>query len=102
MKKILFVDDEPNVLSAIQRQLHQRFEVETAVGPIAGLEALQNGGDYSVVVADMGMPDMSGIEFLAKANHIAPNVVRVMLTGYVNQATAVEAINTLSGTTRLR
>ncbi|MGA2543189.1 MAG: HD domain-containing phosphohydrolase [Verrucomicrobiota bacterium] len=93
MKKILFVDDEPNVLSAIQRQLHQRFEVETAVGPIAGLEALQNGGDYSVVVADMGMPKMSGVEFLAKACEMAPDIVRVMLTGYLNQATAVEAIN---------
>ncbi len=93
MKKILFVDDEPNVLSAIQRQLHQRFEVQTAVGPLAGLEALQHGRDYSVVVADMGMPKMSGVEFLAKACEMAPNVVRVMLTGYLNQSTAVEAIN---------
>ena len=93
MKKILFVDDEPNVLSAIQRQLHQRFQVETAAGPIAGLAALKNGRDYSVVVADMGMPKMSGVEFLAKACELAPDVVRVMLTGYLNQSTAVEAIN---------
>jgi len=93
MKKILFVDDEPNVLSAIQRQLHGRFEVQTAVGPAPGLEALQNGRDFSVVVADMGMPKMSGVEFLAKACEMAPDVVRVMLTGYVNQTTAVEAIN---------
>jgi response regulator RpfG family c-di-GMP phosphodiesterase len=93
MKKILFVDDEPNVLSAIQRQLHQQFEVETALGPVAGLTALVNWKDYSVVVADMGMPQMSGVEFLAEACHMAPDVVRVMLTGYVNQATAVDAIN---------
>jgi response regulator RpfG family c-di-GMP phosphodiesterase len=93
MKKILFVDDEPNVLSAIQRQLHQQFDVETAAGPMAGLEALHNGRDYAVVVADMGMPKMSGVEFLARACELAPDVVRVMLTGYVNQSTAVEAIN---------
>jgi response regulator RpfG family c-di-GMP phosphodiesterase len=93
MKKILFVDDEPNVLSAIQRQLHGRFEVETAVGAKAGLKALQNWQDYSVVVADMGMPEMSGIEFLSQISQFAPNIVRVMLTGYVNQATAVDAIN---------
>ena len=93
MKKILFVDDEPNVLFAIQRQLHQQFEVQTASGPIAGLEALQNGRGYAVVVADMGMPAMNGVEFLAKAREMAPDVVRVMLTGYVNQSTAVEAIN---------
>jgi len=93
VKKILFVDDEPNVLSAIQRHLHQRFEVQTAAGPAAGLAALQNGRDYAVVVADMGMPKMSGVEFLAKACQLAPDAVRVMLTGYVNQSTAVEAIN---------
>jgi response regulator RpfG family c-di-GMP phosphodiesterase len=93
MKKILFVDDEPNVLSAIQRQLHDLFQVETAAGPIAGLAALQNGRDYSVVVADMGMPNMSGVEFLAEAKELAPDTVRVMLTGYLNQSTAAEAIN---------
>jgi response regulator RpfG family c-di-GMP phosphodiesterase len=93
MKKILFVDDEPKVLSAITRQLHDRFEVETTADPRAALAALQNWRDYSVVVADMGMPEMTGIEFLTKAGEIAPNVVRVMLTGYLNQATAVEAIN---------
>jgi response regulator RpfG family c-di-GMP phosphodiesterase len=93
MKKILFVDDEPNVLAAIQRQLHQQFSVETALGPEAGLNALQNSRDYAVVVADMGMPQMSGVKFLAEASQLAPTVVRVMLTGYVNQATAVDAIN---------
>jgi response regulator RpfG family c-di-GMP phosphodiesterase len=93
MKKILFVDDEPNVLSAIQRQLHQKFDVQTAVGPLAGLEALQRERDLAVVVADMGMPKMNGVEFLARARELAPNTVRVMLTGYFNQSTAVEAIN---------
>jgi response regulator RpfG family c-di-GMP phosphodiesterase len=93
VKKILFVDDEPNVLAAIQRQLFQQFEVETALGPAAGLVALQKARDYSVVVADMGMPQMSGVKFLAEASQMAPNVVRIMLTGYVNQATAVDAIN---------
>jgi response regulator RpfG family c-di-GMP phosphodiesterase len=93
VKKILFVDDEPNVLSAIQRQLHQQFEVETADSAMTGLDALQNRRGYAVVVADMGMPAMSGVEFLAKAREMAPDVVRVMLTGYVNQSTAVEAIN---------
>ena len=93
MKKILFVDDEPNVLSAIQRQLHQKFLIVTAVGPIEGLAAMQKWRDYSVVVADMGMPKMSGVEFLAKCSEMAPDVVRIMLTGYVNQSTAVEAIN---------
>ena len=93
MKKILFVDDEPNVLAAFQRQLRKQFSVETAVGPKEGLAALQNWRDYAVVVADMRMPEMSGVEFLAKVKADAPDVVRMMLTGNADQTTAIEAIN---------
>ena len=94
MKKILFVDDEPNVLAGIQRQLRKQFEVETAPGPLAeGLAALKNGADYSVVVADMRMPVMNGVEFLTKVKVQAPEVVRMMLTGNADQTTAIEAIN---------
>src|SRR5271165_2133310 len=93
MKKILFVDDEPNVLAAFERQLRKEFAVETALGPWAGLKALQNRQDYAVVVADMRMPEMNGVEFLAKVKHSAPDVVRMMLTGNADQTTATEAVN---------
>jgi response regulator RpfG family c-di-GMP phosphodiesterase len=93
MKKILFVDDEPNVLAAFQRQLHRQFNVATALGPLAGLTLLKNAGDFSVVVADMRMPEMNGVEFLAKVRTLAPDVVRLMLTGNADQTTAIEAIN---------
>jgi response regulator RpfG family c-di-GMP phosphodiesterase len=93
MKKILFVDDEPNVLSALQRQLYNRYQVETAAGPDAGLAALRNWRDYAVVVADMAMPEMDGVEFLSKVKEMAPDIVRVMLTGYADQTTVIEAIN---------
>src|SRR5579863_5417363 len=93
MKKILFVDDEPNVLAALERQFRKHFPVEIAVGPASGLMALRNWKDYSVVVADMRMPEMNGVEFLTKVRESAPEVVRVMLTGNADQATAIEAIN---------
>src|SRR5579872_5253800 len=93
MKKILFVDDEPNVLSAIQRQLHSIYTVETAVGPVQGLTALKSWKDYAVVVADMAMPEMNGVEFLSKVKELAPDIVRVMLTGYADQGTVIDAIN---------
>src|SRR5882672_9906537 len=64
MKKILFVDDEPNILAAYQRHLRKQFSVEIAVGPVAGLAAIQNPREFGVVVADMRMPEMSGVEFL--------------------------------------
>ncbi len=93
MKKILFVDDEPNVLEAFQRQLRKQFPIETAVGPVAGLAALENPDNFAVVVADMRMPEMNGVEFLVKVKEIAPDIVRMMLTGNAEQQTAIEAIN---------
>lgn len=93
MKKILFVDDEPNVLSAFERQMRNRFTIETALGPEAGLAAMKNWQNYSVIVADMRMPGMDGIELLSKVKEMAPDVVRIMLTGNADQQTAVEAVN---------
>lgn len=93
MKKILFVDDEPNILSAFQRQLHKQFKIDTAAGPALGLEALKNWRDYSVVVADMQMPEMNGVDFLIRVKCMAPDLVLMMLTGNADQATAVKAIN---------
>jgi len=93
MKKILFVDDEPNVLAAFERQLYKRFPVQTAPGPEQGLDALKDAKNFSVVVADMRMPRMNGIQFLACVKEMAPDIVRVMLTGNADQQTAIEAIN---------
>lgn len=93
MKKILLVDDEPNLLAALQRALRKQFELETATSGAAGLAVLQKWQDYSVVVSDMRMPEMNGVEFLARCREIAPDVVRIMLTGNADQETAIEAIN---------
>jgi len=93
MKKILLVDDEPNLLAALQRALRKQFPIETACGGAAGLAALQNWQEYAVVVADMQMPEMNGVEFLAKVKQSAPDIVRMMLTGNADQNTAIQAIN---------
>ena len=61
MKKILLVDDDPGLLAATKRSLQKYFSVQTACGPLEGLEALKNWQEFSVVVSDMRMPDMSGI-----------------------------------------
>ena len=92
-KKILLVDDEPKVLSGLERQLARAYPVVTAPGPNEGLIAFGDGSDFAVVVADMRMPGMNGVEFLARIKEVEPDVVRMMLTGNADQATAVEAIN---------
>lgn len=92
-EKILFVDDEPNVLEAYQRSLRKEFEIETATGGADGLIALASQGPYAVIITDMRMPGMDGVEFLARAKEKSPDSVRIMLTGNADQQTAVDAIN---------
>jgi response regulator RpfG family c-di-GMP phosphodiesterase len=91
--KILFVDDEPNVLSGFQRKLRKDFPLDIALGGEQALAMMQNQGPYAVIVSDMQMPGMNGIEFLAKVEAKAPDTVRMMLTGNADQKTAVDAVN---------
>jgi response regulator RpfG family c-di-GMP phosphodiesterase len=93
VKKILFVDDDEKLLASIQRVLRNEFAIETAVTPSQGLTALEADEDFAVVVADMTMPQMSGVEFLSRVRRRAPDAVRIMFTGSVDQETAIEAVN---------
>lgn len=91
--KVLFVDDEANVLSAITRQLRKKFDVHTGLGGEAALQVLKSEGPFAVVVSDMRMPGMDGVQFLQKVMESYPDSVRIMLTGNADQGTAVNAIN---------
>lgn len=91
--KILFVDDDPNVLAAFQRQFRRLFVVETASGGQEGLELLTERGPFSVIVSDLRMPGMDGVQFLTRARKAAPDSTRMMLTGYADLQTAIEAVN---------
>jgi response regulator RpfG family c-di-GMP phosphodiesterase len=91
--KILLVDDEENVLQAYTRVLRGRFALDTALGGEAALECMATRGPFAVVVSDMRMPGMDGVEFLAWARAQHPDTVRIMLTGNADQATAMAAVN---------
>ena len=91
--RVLLVDDEPNVLSGYKRGLRQRFDVFTAEGGERGLEEITRNGPFAVIVADMRMPVMDGVQFLKKVKRIAPDTTRMMLTGNADQETAMQAVN---------
>ncbi len=91
--KILCVDDDANVLKSYKRQLGEQYDIETAGGPEEGLKSVDQSGPYAVIVADMCMPGMDGIEFLRRARKKAPYTVSIMLTGNADQQTAINAIN---------
>lgn len=91
--KILFVDDDPNLLAAFQRNLRRQFSFDTATSGLDALEMLKTSGPYALLVVDMRMPGMDGVEFFERALALAPDAVRIMLTGNADQQTAVDAVN---------
>lgn len=91
--KILFVDDDLHVLQAFKRQLRKQFRIETAQSPVEGLDRVEKNGPFAVVVSDLRMPGMDGNQFLTRVKKIAPETVRIMLTGHADLNAAVEAIN---------
>jgi response regulator RpfG family c-di-GMP phosphodiesterase len=91
--RVLLVDDEPNVLTALRRTVADLWETEIATSGAAALSTLREGPPFSVVVADQKMPGLSGVEVLAEVAKFAPNTVRVMLSGNADKQTAVDAVN---------
>lgn len=91
--RVLFVDDEQPVLDAIAANLRRGFDVQTATSGAAGLDLLRGDATIAVVVSDMRMPLMNGATFLTHAREIAPNAVRILLTGQTDIDSAVTAVN---------
>ena len=91
--KILFVDDEQNLLDGIRRELFDSYDITTALGGEEGLKILKAEGPFSVVVSDMRMPVMDGATFLSIVNEKYPESVKIMLTGNTDQETAIKAVN---------
>lgn len=92
-EKILFVDDDLLIRRAYTRRLQDRFQLETAGDGTEGLQILQQQGPFAVVVSDMRMPGMNGIEFLLNVKTQSPDSVRMILTGNADMQTAIDAVN---------
>ncbi len=91
--RILCVDDEPNVLEGLQRNLRKKFEVTTATSGDAALALVEAGSLFEVVVSDMRMPAMNGAVLLSRFRERAPDTVRLLLTGYAEVDAAIAAVN---------
>lgn len=91
--RVLLVDDDPNILAGYRRQLRKHYDLETSECPEQGLEKIRNNPEYAVILSDMRMPRMTGIELLQQVKRISPNSIRLMLTGNADQETATRAIN---------
>jgi response regulator RpfG family c-di-GMP phosphodiesterase len=90
--KILIVDDEPANLRLLERLFRREYQVITASSGSEALELLELH-DVALIISDQRMPGMTGIEFLKRAADLRPPTVRIILTGYTDVNSLVEAIN---------
>src|SRR5437870_605103 len=98
---LLTVDDDPEVLRAVERDLRKRYadryRVVRADSGITALQSVQTlkrrNEAVALLLADQRMPEMSGVEFLNKALAIYPEARRVLLTAYADTDAAIQAIN---------
>lgn len=89
---ILLLDDENDILKALNRVLRMDYNVVTFDNGADALQHLQENSVH-IIISDMRMPEMDGADFLAKAREMQPQTVRLLLTGYADIQSTVRAVN---------
>ncbi len=102
MYRIMFVDDEQNILNALRRLFvspsmqdsgNPEFQVETFISPQLALQRAGDGVAFDLVISDYRMPEMDGVAFLKAFRQIQPHAERLILSGYADLEALVGAIN---------
>lgn len=89
---ILVVDDEPDILIALEDLFENDYRVLTASSPIQALDIIRQEPDIAIIISDQRMPEMQGDEFLAKARH-ETDADAILLTGYADLKAVIGAVN---------
>jgi diguanylate cyclase (GGDEF)-like protein len=93
-RTVLLVDDEENILSALKRLLRRDgYRILTAGSAEEGLQRLAEEREVDVIVSDQRMPGMNGVEFLRRAKELVPHTVRMVLSGYTELQSIIDAVN---------
>lgn len=82
LKKVLYVDDEAMNLFLFENLLAENFEIVTARSPEKGLEILSEDDSFDLIISDMKMPGMNGLEFIRKAQEFYKSCPYNILSGY--------------------
>lgn len=91
---VLIVDDEMNILKALKRDLrNEPYKMRFASSGADALGIFAEEGEISVILTDMRMPGMTGLELLDKINEISPDTVKIVLTGYTQMPQILATIN---------
>jgi two-component system, response regulator, stage 0 sporulation protein F len=89
---LLYVDDEPLNLTLFEINFQKKYTVRTALSGEKGLDILRSEPSIAVVITDMKMPGMNGIEFIRKAKENFPEIVFFILTGYEITGEIIQAL----------
>ncbi len=90
---LLLLDDEPNVLAALRRLLRRTdIRVVATTSPKEAFDLMATN-PVGVVVCDQRMPEMTGTEFLRRVKDLHPDVVRIVLSGYTDLNSVIDAVN---------
>jgi len=92
-QKILIVGDDELFLKGLSLAFGGDYELSTVADGETALSMLEHDGPFAVIVSDMQMPGLSGIDLLRRATTESPDTVRILLTGYSDEDTAVRGIN---------
>ncbi len=91
--RVLLVDDDQNLLDSFRRLFKDEFELFTAESGAEALSTLDVCGPFTVLVTDLKMPGMDGIELLSRAAAASPDTVRILLTAHADLQAAMDAAN---------
>ncbi|HIJ86295.1 MAG TPA: response regulator [Desulfuromonadales bacterium] len=91
---VVMVDDEQNILQSLKRCFRrEQYTVVCAGSGAEGLKLIAATADIAVIISDQRMPEMNGSEFLTRSRELAPDAIRMLLTGYSDMETTVAAMN---------
>ena len=90
---ILVVDDERDNTEALERLFRRKYQVLKALSGPDALKILASHPNIPLIISDQRMPDMTGVQFLEKSIKTHPNTMRILLTGFTDIESVIEAIN---------
>jgi two-component system sensor histidine kinase/response regulator len=92
-QRLLIIDDEVDNVDALERLFRKDYEVLRATSGAQGLQELSQYPDVALIICDQRMPQMTGVEFFQKAVKSHPHTIRILLTGYTDINSVIDAIN---------
>lgn len=91
-KSLLIVDDQPEILNALERLLKNKYKIFRSESGFEALEILKKN-PVQVIISDQRMPQMSGVEFLEQSIKIRPDAIKLLITAYTDINASISAVN---------